>query len=72
MTRHDETKAAIVALLREIEADPAKPLSLYDIGVPLVPKGYTQDELVSALYALQAEGVISLIEGNRLQVSKPL
>lgn len=71
-TRHDDTKAAIVGLLREIAADPAHPVSLYDIGVPLVPKGFSQDELAAALYSLQAEGVLSLIEGNRLRLTKPL
>ncbi len=54
------------------KADPAQPISLLEIGPPLVAKGYDQEEIVNALYALQNEGVLSLISGNRLQVTKPL
>ncbi|TBE08794.1 hypothetical protein [Rhizobium ruizarguesonis] len=33
-----DTKAALIDLLRDLKADPAIPISRYDIGVPLVGK----------------------------------
>ncbi len=59
-------------LLRDLKVTPEKPLSLYDVGVPLVPRGYTQDELVDALFGLKSQGLIDLISGNRLALKQPL
>jgi len=33
--------------------EPGKLVSLYDIGVPLVPAGFTQHEIVDALFVFE-------------------
>lgn len=48
-------------------ADLPDVISMYAIGVPLVTAGYTQDELVSALYGLQREGRIEILAANGLR-----
>ncbi|MBW6426110.1 hypothetical protein KX729_32640 [Rhizobium sp. XQZ8] len=55
MERWEEVRQAIIDLLRELKIEPEKALSLYEIGIPLVPKGFSQDELVNALLALDRE-----------------
>jgi len=73
MSRHEETKAAIMDLLRELQATPEAPVNLYHIGVPLVAKGFTEQEIYMALRDIEGEQVIALDEGtNRLLLRKPL
>lgn len=69
MSRHEEAKAALADLLHDLGAEPATPIDLYAIGVPLVGQEFTQDEIVSALYAFHRDGQIALIEGNRLRAT---
>ncbi|MGR8963711.1 hypothetical protein [Rhizobium leguminosarum] len=61
-----DAKLALNDPLRDLKADSEIPISLYDIGGPLVGRGYEQDQVVNALYSLQSDGVIELIPGNRL------
>ncbi len=70
MTDETEAKSALIALLKELGLEPGVPCSLYKIGPPMVAHGYSQDSIVHALYAIKDEGVIDLIEGNRLVVLK--
>jgi hypothetical protein len=72
MDRHDETKAAIINRLRELNAEPSKPISIYEIGVPLVKAQFTEDEIMYALFALESEKTIELMGDNRLRLLKPL
>ncbi|RDJ12403.1 hypothetical protein [Rhizobium grahamii] len=68
MTRDENLRAAIIELANS-KAERGKPVSLLDIGPSLVvERAFTQDEVVNALYALQSDGVIRLLEGNRMQV----
>ena len=68
-----DAKTAILALLREIEATPERAISLYDIGVPLVAKGYEQDAIYYGLRGLESDGVITILEAsNALRLTKPL
>ncbi|KQT01802.1 MULTISPECIES: hypothetical protein [unclassified Rhizobium] len=67
MPSYEETKAAIVKLMATFGTEPR---SLYDIGVPLVGRGFEQDPIVNALFDLAHEGVIEFIPGNALRVLK--
>lgn len=51
------------------KAERGTPISLLEIG-PLLLKDdrYTQDEIVNALYAMDAEKVIEMLDGNRMRV----
>jgi hypothetical protein len=69
------TKAsdAILAVLRDINATPDKPIVMFEIGIPLVvDQKFAQDEVLNALFWLQSEGVIELLGDNRLRLVKPL
>ena len=70
MSRHEQTKTAILDRLKELNVDPTNPISLYEIGVPLVSAGYTEDEIFHALNGLIDDRVVELISGNRLRVVK--
>jgi hypothetical protein len=72
MHTYEEVKQAILDLLRELKLEPEKALSLYEIGIPLVPKGYSQDELVNALLSMDREGVIKLLPNNGMRLLQPL
>ncbi|TWF49897.1 hypothetical protein [Neorhizobium alkalisoli] len=64
---------AICNLLRDLGAKVDEPVSIYKIGEPLIiDKGYSEDELINALFYLQSQKVIDLLEGNRLRLCKPL
>ena len=66
MTDRIDTKSAVMALFKELGLEPGVPISLYDIGPPLVAQGISQDSIVNALDALKDEGVIDLPGDNRL------
>jgi hypothetical protein len=53
-------------LLKALDVQPDSPLSLLEIGPPLVAQGYSQDDILEGLLWLQSEGRIRLLEGNRL------
>ena len=65
MPTYAETKAAIVELLSTFGGEPR---SLYDVGVPLVGRGFDQNMIVNALFDLAHDGAIELISGNRVRV----
>lgn len=72
MERQNVVGTAILDLLRELQVQPGTAISMYEIGVPLIPKGFDQHELVNALYSMQTEGVIELLPANGLRLLKPL
>jgi hypothetical protein len=63
---HQEIREALSKLLSELGAFPEIPISLYDIGIPLLDAGFDQHDIVTVLFALHDEKVIQLIDGNRL------
>ncbi|KQU06034.1 hypothetical protein [Rhizobium sp. Leaf453] len=67
MPTYAETKAAVINLLRTFGDGPT---SLYEVGAPLVGRGFKQDPIVNALFDLAHEGVIELLIGNALPVLK--
>ncbi|EPE98427.1 hypothetical protein [Rhizobium grahamii] len=68
MTRTAELREAIIELARA-KAEPGQPVNLLDLGPTLVvERNYSQDEVVNALFGLQADGVIQMLEGNRMVI----
>lgn len=62
---YEETKTALVDLLSTFGVEPH---SLYDVGVPLVGRGFDQDTIVNALFDLANAGVIKLLSGDSVRV----
>lgn len=53
------------------KAERGAPVNLLEIGPELLKDDrFTQDEIVNALYAMQSDKVIELLEGNRMRVLK--
>jgi hypothetical protein len=70
MTKASE---AILDVLRDISATPEQPVEMYAIGIPLIlGKKFIEDEVYHGLMNLKSEGVIELMDGNRLKLVKPL
>ncbi|TCV62296.1 hypothetical protein EDE09_12460 [Neorhizobium sp. S3-V5DH] len=69
MDRHEDTMTALVNLLRELGTET---IDMFDIGVPLVDRGFTQNEIVDAIMMLEHRRFVELIPGNRLRVLKLL
>jgi hypothetical protein len=65
MNRYEEVWGDLIDTLRGLGAEPT---SLYAVGVPMVAKGFTQDEVLNVLMALEREKTIELLPGNRLRV----
>jgi hypothetical protein len=65
MSRYDEIRADLIDILNGLRPDAT---SLYAVGVPMVGKGFNQDEILNALMALDRENIIELLPGNRLRV----
>jgi hypothetical protein len=63
---------AICNVLHQIGARVDVPISLFDIGMPLVGQGYGEEEIINALFYLQSAKVLDLIDGNRLRLRSAL
>lgn len=63
---------AILEVLRNINATPAKPNVMFEVGIPLIIQQKFKDEVLNGVYGLKSDGVIELMEGNRLRLVKPL
>jgi hypothetical protein len=72
MSRFDETEAALIDRLRTLKAEPEKTINLFDIGVPMNVAGFTQDEIMAVLFALEQDKIIAFAPGNRLLMLKEL
>jgi len=66
----ENVETAFFNLLRTLDKRPQDTLSNYDIGVPLIGQGYSQDEIVNLLLSLNGCGVIELLDNNRTKVLK--
>lgn len=62
----------LMATFRGLDLKPGVPVSLYEIGPPMIAAGFTQLEVADTLYALQGRKVLNLLDGNRLALVKPL
>jgi hypothetical protein len=65
MNRYGPVMGDVLDILRGLGTEPT---SLYAVGVPMVAKGFTQDEVLNVIMALDREKVIELLPGNRLRV----
>lgn len=72
MSRFNETETALIERLRALKALPDMSINFFDIGVPLTAAGFTHDEIVEVLYALEQDKVITLLPGSRLLMLKEL
>lgn len=72
MSRFSETEAALLERLRSLRAAPEMSINLYDIGVPMVAAGFSQEETMAVLDALEHDKIITYVPGNRLLMLKKL
>lgn len=69
----DKASGALIDVLRDINAKPDQPIEMYAIGIPMVvEQKFTEDNVYHALMWLKSQGVIELMEGNRLRLVKAL
>lgn len=47
-------------------------INMFDIGVPMIAAGFTHDEIMAVLYALEQDTIIAFGPGNRLLILKEL
>ncbi len=72
MSRFTETEVALLNRLRALKAKPDVVINLFDIGVPLSADGFTQQEMIAVLDALEQDKVIAYGPGNRISILKDL
>ncbi len=60
-----ETTAAILEQLRLLKAETDQPIGLYHICIPLIGAGYTQDQLLDAMFSLESTINIGLLQETR-------
>lgn len=68
-----ETDNICAAILREVHAKggrPDVPIDLLRVGPDLVAAGFSQDEIVNALYAMQSRKEIELTSDNHVRITK--
>ncbi|USJ28587.1 hypothetical protein [Ensifer adhaerens] len=72
MSRFTETETALFERLRALKALPDMSINDLGVGVPLTAAGFTQDEIMEVLYALEQDKFVALLPGNRLLMLKEL
>ncbi|WP_457578704.1 hypothetical protein [Ensifer adhaerens] len=72
MSRFTETETALFERLHALKALPDMSINVFDIGVPLTAAGFSQDEIMEVLNALEQDKIIALLPGNRLLMLKEL
>ena len=68
MNRREEARAAVINYLRSIHATPAAPVNLHQLTVALAKANFTQEEIVRALFWLETDRVLELMQGNLVRV----
>ncbi|SES47466.1 hypothetical protein [Rhizobium sp. NFR03] len=72
MSKFEEIEAAVLERLRTMKAAPEVRINLLDLGVPLNAAGYSQEEIMDVLLALEQEKLVAFAAGNRLLILKDL
>jgi len=72
MSRFEDTEAAVTEKLRALKMKPDVTINLFDIEVPLNAAGFSQEEIMAILYALEQDKIVAFAPGNRLRLLKPL
>jgi hypothetical protein len=72
MSRFTETEIALIERLRALKDMPDMSINVFEVGDPLTSAGFSQDEILEVLYALEQDKIIALLPGNRLTMLKEL
>lgn len=72
MSRFNDTEEAVLTRLRALKAKPEMTINILDLGSTLGDAGFSQDEIVEVLTALEQEKIIAFLPGNRLLLLKKL
>jgi len=72
MSRFEVAEAAVTEKLRALNLKPDMTTNLFDIGVPLNAAGFSQEEIMAVLVALEQDKIVEFSPGNRLRLLKPL
>lgn len=65
MSRYEEIKADLLDILQVLGPEAT---SLSAVGMPMVGKGFSQDEILNELMLMDREKTIELLPGNQLRV----
>ena len=72
MSRFNQIEIAVIDRLRALKAKPDKTLNIADIADPVNAMGYSQDEIADVLSAIEQDGIVAFVPGNRLKILKRL
>jgi len=72
MSRFSETENALIARLRALKAKRKVTISLLDISDPLRESGFTHDEILAVLRAIEQDKIIAFTTANRIRMLKDL
>lgn len=72
MSRFEETEIALLERLRALKAKPEMTINMFDIGVPMNSAGFSQEEVMAVLDALEQDKLVAFGPGNRLLILKEL
>jgi len=72
MSRFEDTETAVTEKLRALKLKPDMTINLFDIGIPLNAAGFSQEEIMAVLVALEQDKIVAFSPGNRLRLVKPL
>ena len=72
MRTTEDLETALRDVLVALRAAPDNPISLLLVGSSLVEQGFTQGQIASQLFKMEANKQIELLQGNRVRLLKPL
>lgn len=72
MSRFTETEIALIERLRAMKAAPDVSIAISDIGISLNAAGFSHEEIMAVLRALEQDRVIAFGAGKRLLMLKAL
>lgn len=72
MSRFEETEIALLARLHALKAKPDMTINMFDIGVPMSAAGFTEEEIIAVMDALEQEKIVAYGPGNRLSILREL
>jgi hypothetical protein len=72
MSRFEEAELALVEKLRALDLSPDMTANRFNIEDPLNAVGFSQDEIMAVLQALEQDRIVEFVPGNRLRQLKPL
>ncbi|QFY63085.1 hypothetical protein FZ934_22510 (plasmid) [Rhizobium grahamii] len=72
MSRFAETETALIEKLRSMKVKPDVTINLLDVKEPLNAAGFTQEEIMSVLSALEQDRILVFAPGHKLKLLKSL